>query len=66
METNSNKNEKFLYKLSFVVIFLALCWWGLDEYLRVNSPRIPNQEQGRIYEENYHGTIIYLNLTEYK
>lgn len=65
MDKNSEKKEKILHKISFVVIFIALSWWGLDEYLRINSPRVPNQEQGRIYEKDYHGTIIYLNLTEY-
>ncbi len=65
MDRNSNKKERFLYKLSFVVISIVIFWWGLDEYCRITAPRVPNQEQGRIYEKDYHGTIIYLNRTEY-
>ncbi len=64
MDKNSDKKEKFFYKLTFIGTFILLSWWGLDEYLRMNAPRVPNQEQGIIYEKNYHGTIIYLNLTE--
>jgi hypothetical protein len=65
MDKNSDKKEKFFYKLTFIGIFIVLSWWGLDEYLRMNAPRVLNQEQGKIYEKNYHGTTIYLNLTEH-
>jgi hypothetical protein len=65
MDKNSDEKEKFSYTWTFIAVLIISSWWGLDEYQRVNAPRVPKPEQGIIYEKNYHGTIIYLNLTEH-
>ncbi|MBA2494659.1 MAG: hypothetical protein H0V31_08190 [Acidobacteria bacterium] len=64
MAVDDNKKKNFIYYASFIGVAFAIAWGGFMEYCRVNAPRVPNEASGRIYPKNYHGTIVYLNLTE--
>ena len=64
MNANYEKRKNFVYYFSFLGVFCAILWAGFGEYCRVNSPRTPAPEIGRVYPKNYHGQIVYLNETE--
>lgn len=50
--------------LAIIGVLLFVLWFALDAYVRTNAPTHEDIVTGRIYERNYHGTIIYLNETE--
>ena len=60
-----NKSKKFRYGVSLPAFGFLVLTVILDEYCRVNSPLVPNAENGYIYPMNYHGTVVYLNQTEH-
>lgn len=62
MVVNNKRSIRYssIYGLIFIVI-----WFGFWEYCFQTAPRFPDQENNRVYVENYHGTKLYLNKTEY-
>jgi hypothetical protein len=46
-------------------LIVMLTWFGFWQYCYLVAPRVPDEAKNRVYAENYHGTTIYLTLTEY-
>jgi|tagenome__1003787_1003787.scaffolds.fasta_scaffold20657487_2 hypothetical protein len=57
--------KTFLRYSSIVGGTFALIWFGFWEYCYQVGSRFPDQTNGRVFDINYHGTIIYLSQTEY-
>lgn len=56
---------KVINRASYIGVFLGAVWFFLMIYLGTNAPAVPDLDAGRIYEYNYHGTIVYLTFTEH-
>lgn len=56
--------SKTLKRISYAGVTLAVIWIALMNYWGRTAPLTPDESSGRIYEYNFHGTIVYLNLVE--
>lgn len=64
MAVGSSASKKNFYLASLVGVFFFAVWFLLLVYLGTHSPTVPDEAAGRIYAYNYHGTLVYLDLTE--
>lgn len=64
MVATDSFRKKIINRSGLIVIFIALLWGLAMVYFGTHAPTTPDPAGGRIYEYNYHGSVVYLNLTE--
>ena len=64
MDLSARNKRNILFKVGYIDLFIFFLWITFSEYCRVTAPLVSNPSIGRIYEKNYHGSIVYLNAME--
>lgn len=64
MAVSSSKNSTVLFNLSYIGVIIFAVWGVFLVYLGTYAPTAPDEIAGRIYQYNYHGTVVYMTLTE--